>query len=164
MITTELLPCPFCGGEAHFAASSDGYAVECDGELCVRNAMQEHPSEEYAALWWNTRSITAAAAYGYQAAQGTCDQDWVRDLVERHSDGLGGNARAFHNGAYARIAEEMTAALGMGECEYEFVPSIGGGHLDACGLRCSSCGREQMSLEPPNYCPDCGRRVVDDCR
>ena len=56
----ELKPCPFCGGEAHFAVSSDGYAVECDGELCVRNAMQEHPSEEYAALWWNTR------------AQGTC--------------------------------------------------------------------------------------------
>ena len=73
--TEELLPCPFCGGEAHFAVSSDGYAVECDGELCLRNAMQEHPSEEYAALWWNTR------------VQGTCEVEGYDDGIDEGMDG-----------------------------------------------------------------------------
>ena len=112
--TARLLPCLFCGGEAHFAASSDGYAVECDGELCLRNAMQEHPSEEYAALWWNTRSITAAAVYGYQAAHGTC-----------------------------RIVKK--------KFPYSEVPM------------CSECGRYWLE-DSDNFCPSCGRRVVDDCR
>lgn len=105
-MSEKLLPCPFCGGEAHFAVSSDGYAVECDGELCLNNALQEHPSEEYAALWWNTR------------VQQTCHYEFLSNIV------------------------------------------IGSISLNACGLRCSSCGREQMSLEPPNYCPDCGKKVV----
>ena len=55
--TTELLNCPFCGGEAHFTVSSDGYGVECDGELCFKTIMQEHPTEEYAARAWNTRHV-----------------------------------------------------------------------------------------------------------
>lgn len=46
-------------------------------------------------------------------------------------------------------------------CAYEFVPNIGGGHLNACGLRCTSCGREQMNLDAPNYCPNCGAKVVE---
>lgn len=118
MITTELLPCPFCGGEAHFAASSDGYAVECDGELCLRNAMQEHPSEEYAALWWNTRSITAAAAYGYQAAQGTC-----------------------HNNSY-RIDESR---FHCSECEFGcWVRDVADGR-DKLPAYCPNCGRKVVA-------------------
>ena len=44
-------------------------------------------------------------------------------------------------------------------CSYDFVPNVGNGMLNACGLKCSHCGREQMDLEPPAYCPRCGRRV-----
>lgn len=60
------------------------------------------------------------------------------------------------------IAEEFerTTDIDARACEYEFVPNIGAGILNACGLRCKSCGREQMSLIPPNYCPDCGARVA----
>ena len=40
------------------------------------------------------------------------DQDFVRDLIERHSDASGGNGRDFHNGAYAAIADDLNATLG----------------------------------------------------
>ena len=46
----------------------------------------------------------------------TIDQDWVRDLIERHSDASGGNGRDFHNGAYAAIADELNATLGSCNC------------------------------------------------
>ena len=46
-------------------------------------------------------------------------------------------------------------------CKYEFVPNIGGGYLNACGIRCTSCGREQMSLVAPKFCPECGAKVVE---
>lgn len=47
------------------------------------------------------------------------------------------------------------------ECEYEFLSNMmmGPVSLNCCGLRCSRCGREQMDLRPPNFCPDCGFRV-----
>lgn len=48
------------------------------------------------------------------------DQDFVRDIIERHSDASGGNGRDFHNGAYAAMADEIAqaiaATLGAGTC------------------------------------------------
>ena len=54
------------------------------------------------------------------------------------------------------------ASLGRAGCHYEYVPSmhIGNLSLDCSGIRCDSCGREQMGLEPPKYCPGCGRRIL----
>ena len=51
-----------------------------------------------------------------------------------------------------------------GTCRYEFIANmvIGEVSLDCCGLRCDRCGREQMSLDPPRYCPDCGRRTENE--
>lgn len=40
------------------------------------------------------------------------DMDWVHDLIERHSDHIEGNTCTFHNGAYARMAEEIAATVG----------------------------------------------------
>jgi DNA-directed RNA polymerase subunit RPC12/RpoP len=56
--------------------------------------------------------------------------------------------------------QAIAATLGPGTCKYEVIPNIGNGHLDAFGLRCTSCGHEQMSLEPPNFCPRCGKKVM----
>lgn len=53
---TILLPCPFCGGEAHVIVSSDGYGVECWGELCTKNQLEEIPTEAEAIAAWNTRA------------------------------------------------------------------------------------------------------------
>ena len=86
---TTLLPCPFCGDEARGIA--DGY-VFCD---CGASA----PIEA-----WNSRSVTAAAVMGYEAAQAerTCTNTsyrldesrfhcsecgfgcWVKDVADGH--------------------------------------------------------------------------------
>lgn len=58
-------------------------------------------------------------------------------------------------------AQAVEATLGHGTCGYVLVPAIGDGMLDAVGLRCTSCGREQLSATPPRFCPDCGRRVLN---
>lgn len=59
--------------------------------------------------------------------------------------------------AIARIA-----SLGKAGCHYEYVTNIHAGvvSLDCSGIRCDSCGHEQISLNPPKYCPGCGRLVL----
>ena len=55
-MTDELKPCPFCGGEAHISASSDGYGVECWNRRCIDMQMDELPTEAEAIDAWNTRA------------------------------------------------------------------------------------------------------------
>ena len=60
----ELLPCPFCGGEAQVRGSfMDGFRVECCG-LCFAST-QRYRTEAEAIEAWNTRSA------------GTCEKSRV---------------------------------------------------------------------------------------
>lgn len=61
---TTLLSCPFCGGEAHISASSDGYGVECWNRRCIDMQMDELPTEAEAIAAWNSR----ADYHGYEQA------------------------------------------------------------------------------------------------
>lgn len=56
-MSIELKPCPFCGGEAHMSASSDGYGVQCWSRRCLDMQMEELPTEEAAIEAWNTRAV-----------------------------------------------------------------------------------------------------------
>lgn len=51
-----LLPCPFCGDEAHISMSSDGYGVECWNRRCIDMQLEEIPTEAEAIAAWNTRA------------------------------------------------------------------------------------------------------------
>lgn len=53
---TDLLPCPFCGGEAHISVSSDGYGIECANDRCLDMMLDQLPSEAEAIAAWNTRA------------------------------------------------------------------------------------------------------------
>lgn len=53
---TDLLPCPFCGGEAHISVSSDGYGIECANDRCLDMIFDQLPSEAEAIAAWNTRA------------------------------------------------------------------------------------------------------------
>lgn len=79
----SLRPCPFCGGEAHITVSSDGYGVECSNEMCIRTIMQEHPSEEYAALVWNARAERTCEEYGSVRVWQSCNV-WSHELSCGH--------------------------------------------------------------------------------
>lgn len=115
--------------------------------------------------------------------RGMLTADDVRDLIERHSDASCGNGRDFHNGAYVAIADELNATLGSYNCtnsertETCKVDVLNTG--DCAGYECSEyimhcngCGHEfgyvlynedgdVWMSEPPKYCPNCGRRIVD---
>ena len=90
--TEELLPCPFCGGKADlFSVPSPAergqvaHRVICRSPHCA--ALGYFKTEEGAIKAWNTRSITAAAVYGYQAAQCTCEVEGYDDGVDEGMDG-----------------------------------------------------------------------------
>ena len=63
--TTELLPCPFCGGEAVLDKVDEGadyrpwfwYTVHCSNRDCVCASLcQEYETEAEAIAAWNTRA------------------------------------------------------------------------------------------------------------
>ena len=54
----ELLPCPFCGGDArHSLYVRDGGKVQCTNDKCYANTFQFNPSGNTKAIAaWNTRT------------------------------------------------------------------------------------------------------------
>lgn len=61
-------------------------------------------------------------------------------------------------------AKEMAGRLESAqthECEYKIVGNVVRGSIsyDCMGLECTRCGRQQLSLDAPNFCPACGARV-----
>jgi len=62
--TTELLPCPFCGGEAEVCTWYGGgehnetvYTVMCDNDACEMNVTTaDHLTEAEAKAAWNARA------------------------------------------------------------------------------------------------------------
>ena len=142
---TDLKPCPFCGGEA-LTMSDKKWWVSCP--KCSCEIGFEGMDENGFCGRYDTEA-EAAAAWNARAVETCIDQDGVRDLIERYSDEMGGNARCFHNGAYARIADELCGRKAE-TCEsarHEF------------GYGCSVCGASWAGVDDPNYCPNCGRKV-----
>ena len=75
MSETNLLPCPFCGGEArHYTPGPTDHHIEC--RSCAADVGGYMEKAEAIAAW-NARSVTAAAVMGYEAAlaERTCELD-----------------------------------------------------------------------------------------
>lgn len=71
---TELLPCPFCGGEASKRLFYKGkYRVHCN--VCDAHSGDVCDTEADAIAAWNTR------------AERTCKHERMFNLVERECDG-----------------------------------------------------------------------------
>lgn len=88
---------------------------------------------------------------------GKLTADDVRDLIEHHSDEVGGNGRDFHNGAYEAIADELNATFSHGWCEFKPLPGEDMGEPNAVRGVCSECSALMYGKD--NFCPNCGRRV-----
>lgn len=114
---TDLLPCPFCGGQAEIHATHDvdtgeidGWFVWCNNKRCeCKPETNDYTTEAEAVAAWNTR------------AERTC-----KPL---------GTIRYDYEGGYAGF-------------EYETELSCGHKWRDSYG-------------DYPNYCPNCGAKVVD---
>ena len=120
---TELLPCPFCGGEAEAVHEISGFwTVEC---------------VECGAL------VDGIAAWNARAERGTLTAEQVREVLLIHLP-----HREYYSveqtDAWQAIADELNARAER-TCENE-------------RGKCSVCGATMY--DAPNYCPNCGARVI----
>ena len=103
--TDKLLPCPFCGGEAHtYRTMAQRYCAICNNLFCA--SVGPFDTEAEAITAWNTRAVETCEEYGSVRIWQSCNV-WSHEL---------------------------------------------------------SCGHEVDTLdgEPPNYCPNCGAKVVGE--
>ena len=148
---SELLPCPFCGGEAETHEVGFPYHywdVWCDGE-CFDHFC-EKPTEAEAIAAWNTRAI-----------HGTLTAEQVRKAI------FNGSSYASYDGAqyYANginmqaIADELNSRVELTcECVAEYAKSPIDGKTIVLH-RCSAC--HELMRPHMAYCPSCGAKVVD---
>ena len=164
---TNLLPCPFCGGEAHISddySSKRGmvYSVWHDcpagggyhpygqgvGVLQVTSAWFSSREEAIAA--WNTRT------------HGTLTAEQVMAIAWRHQPDYCSDTHVCFD--WQAIADELNAELGSRTCEWQLEHS--GTLYDK--WRCSKCGylfvesRTDQGIKEdfePNFCPNCGKVV-----
>ena len=137
---SELLKCPFCGGEAKPYKYLRKYLIECeDCKEYGHGAYVAAPTEAEAIEAWNTRHV-----------QG---DGWEYD---KHSV----PATEENMAKYGWVCERTC------ENAYEYRDSNGVLHRDARIFRCSECGfkvndfygDDEQSF--PRYCPNCGRKVI----
>ena len=107
--TTELLPCPFCGGEA-VTVLRYGYWFATCHDCCARTG--SYRDKGAATEAWNTR------------AERTCDIECFDDGVDEGLDGEW----------------------------FSYSPPMW--YL--------SCGHTAQGTEKPNYCQNCGAKVVGE--
>lgn len=186
--TTELLNCPFCGGEAELHPTYDMDAGNIDGWFawCVNDTCECKPetgqffTEAEAIAAWNARTPIEydgwfylpkpkerIIVYGEPEITRTengykvkSSADVVDDAVRKWGEELG-------EYAMQRICEiwnsraERTCEM---ETSWEIRDELGitDAPEDTWGYMCSKCGdsfRYDRGIKP-NYCPSCGRKVT----
>ena len=150
---SKLLPCPFCGGEArHYAPGLVDHHIEC--RKCTADVAGD--SEAEAIEVWNTRVVDMREWKDFvQEVQ--CHNDVVLNKASKCENCAALNRAA---GLWAkadkrardleRTCEELGSVRIWQEC-YVWSHDL-------------SCGHEvdTLDMEPPNYCPNCGARVVSE--
>lgn len=154
---TELLPCPFCGGQArifHFSSAirDEVWRAVCDKPFCAQGPDGCTEAEAIAA--WNSR-----------AERGTLTVEQVREAIERNF----GKVAVLDDGGpvewrddwvcnirinYKAIADELNARAER-TCrivEYDEAPFP----------VCSECGAVQPDDYTVYYCWNCGAKVVGE--
>ena len=129
--TTELLPCPFCGGEATVEriGKSGYYYVACNTAYCCD--FGKFDTEAEAILAWNTR----ADYHGYEQA-----------AIEAWENIKAWNTRA---------------ELGSGTCRLHYGEDddgYDGWYCDKCGGWFQAVRRDGH-LVKPKHCQECGKAV-----
>ena len=172
--TTELLPCPFCGGSvsicvcigdwynendeidgdsykwtirhSDFHSKCDLRSFDVSGRYRTLDCAEANEQKQRLIAAWNTR-----------AAHGTLTAEQVSKAVYAHS---------IHadcaDADWQAIADELNAALGSNTCHMSFVDeyeTASGEEEYLC--ECSECGSQawEPAHDLPLYCRKCGKAV-----
>ena len=159
---TTLLPCPFCGGEAHI---SDDYSSERGMVYSVWHNCPAggdyHPYGQGVGMlqvtsaWFSSRE-EAITAWNTRATHGTLTAEQVREAIRKYAEDDSCYIFEVYGEMCGPIADELNTMLERGECsnaDYDY-PYL---------FECSECGWEccdTYSCDSEfNYCPNCRRKV-----
>ena len=158
-----LKPCPFCGGEAEvFGGENDWCSVYCTGGCGVD--LPTYPTKQAAIDAWNARSMDEVFD-----AKLHNSIERIRDALHVLEDLEQWNTRA------ERTCEKVFATGGIiaqRECR-NVSRDISEFTCSACKFNCNltswvslfdgDTGRHRCHHHgTPNYCPNCGAKVVDE--
>lgn len=176
--TTELLPCALCGSKALLCEMESGYGTEY--AVCCNNGkcrLSEHPrfghackTEAEAIAAWNTRTPIeydgwfylpkpkeGVVVYGEPEITRTENGYKVKTPVEV----IDGAIRSWSDELGDYVMKRMCEAWNtrhVETCENESLEFFGTDSM----FKCSVCDEDYPDLCDFNYCPFCGRKVVDN--
>lgn len=167
-----LLPCPFCGGEAHTiepARYGKSWGVRCE---CGAFLGFEHTEAEAIAAW-NTRTELENGVERSRTEYTPLTDEQVRKAIFNGSTYASYDGCTYHASGIRpqAIADELNAELGSGTCHIVKTWSDSDYNED-WRYRCSECGcfidvyeRDPETgdvINAANYCPNCGAKVVKE--
>lgn len=182
---SELLPCPFCGGEANVIDhhNDDGsVSVGCNNDTCLgfSGLGWLYKTEAEAIAAWNTRAAYEIDDYFYLPKPKEPIAETIYTDIERTENGYKVDAftQLIEDNA-KKWAKEMDSFLINRLCEVfrpertcenvaDWRDDKGVFHRDARLFKCSLCGFKADDFYGddeqnfPNYCPNCGARRVGE--
>jgi len=154
--TTELLPCPFCGGEAEFQMFDNVCNVVCSN-CHIGTRFESLDFHEQVVEAWNTRA---------ELGSGMLTAEQAMAIAGKHQPDYCSDTHVCFD--WQAIADELNAAtLGGGTChdkgyiedgEWYFGCSNCGGEFDYSDFACEFA--KGCLLGSPKFCPNCGAKVV----
>lgn len=163
---TTLLPCPFCGGEAHISddySSKRGmvYSVwhDCPAGGGYHPYGQGVGVLQVTSAWFSSRE-EAIAAWNTRATHGTLTAEQVMAIAGKHQPDYCSDTHVCFD--WQAIADELNALLGSGTCHMDFIDEYErpSGEEDYL-CECSECGSQtwEPAHDLPLYCRKCGKAV-----
>ena len=180
---TELLPCPFCGGEAQTLRNGSWWCVACRMPFCCD--IGKFGTEDEAIAAWNTRAAMEFDNWFYLPKP----REDIADIAETVNsfDGEKWTVQQFfnvHGQAAINWAKELDEHIIKRICEVwntrtddyrqaaEYWQRMYEGSFNERTCHdtgenewhfvCSACGYEQNGYEQWNYCSNCGAKVVGE--
>ena len=135
-----LLPCPFCGGEAH-AYRNNLWHVGCEHAHNGCVTMSAFVTEAEAIAAWNTRACDQCEGGAVPMTdEAMAEHGWVRERTCRPS------------GEWKSISQTQEVRhVSCSECGHEF----------GMERRYTIPFERTLLVELPNFCPNCGAEVMD---